>query len=77
NRFIFYAFGGRENQEELKAAKQKLNALGLKSKKIIAQHQSLNHLVKNHQTIMEKLKNATEEIKRSLMQQESVKDAYS
>ncbi|MGL2819003.1 hypothetical protein ACQJ9V_08265, partial [Helicobacter pylori] len=26
NRFIFYAFGGRENQEELKAAKQKLNA---------------------------------------------------
>ncbi|WQV22793.1 DUF342 domain-containing protein [Helicobacter pylori] len=76
NRFIFYAFGGRENQEELKAAKQKLNALGLKSKKIIAQHQSLNHLVKNHQTIMEKLKNATEEIKRSLMQQESVKDAY-
>ncbi len=77
NRFIFYAFGGRENQEELKAAKQKLNALGLKSKKIIAQHQSLNHLVKNHQAIMEKLKNATEEIKRSLMQQESVKDAYS
>ncbi|MGL2910926.1 hypothetical protein ACQKBR_07590 [Helicobacter pylori] len=77
NRFIFYAFGGRENQEELKAAKQKLNALGLKSKKIIAQHQSLNHLVKNNQTIMEKLKNATEEIKRSLMQQESVKDAYS
>ncbi len=77
NRFIFYAFGGRENQEELKIAKQKLNALGLKSKKIIAQHQSLNHLVKNHQTIMEKLKNATEEIKRSLMQQESVKDAYS
>ncbi len=77
NRFIFYAFGGRENQEELKAAKQKLNALGLKSKKIIAQHQSLNHLVKNHQIIMEKLKNATEEIKRSLMQQESVKDAYS
>ncbi len=77
NRFIFYAFGGRENQEELKIAKQKLNALGLKSKKIIAQHQSLNHLVKNHQAIMEKLKNATEEIKRSLMQQESVKDAYS
>ncbi|MGL2356649.1 hypothetical protein ACOWK2_05625 [Helicobacter pylori] len=77
NRFIFYAFGGRENQEELKNAKQKLNALGLKSKKIIAQHQSLNHLVKNHQAIMEKLKNATEEIKRSLMQQESVKDAYS
>ncbi|WP_033592691.1 hypothetical protein [Helicobacter pylori] len=77
NRFIFYAFGGRENQEELKNAKQKLNALGLKSKKIIAQHQSLNHLVKNHQIIMEKLKNATEEIKRSLMQQESVKDAYS
>ncbi|MGL2860883.1 hypothetical protein ACQKA8_07220, partial [Helicobacter pylori] len=77
NRFIFYAFGGRENQEELKIAKQKLNALGLKSKKIIAQHQSLNHLVKNNQTIMEKLKNATEEIKRSLMQQESVKDAYS
>lgn len=77
NRFIFYAFGGRENQEELKAAKQKLNTLGVKSKKIIAQHQSLNHLVKNHQTIMEKLKNATEEIKRSLMQQESVKDAYS
>ncbi len=77
NRFIFYAFGGRENQEELKAAKQKLNALGLKSKKIIAQHQSLNHLVKNNQAIMEKLKNATEEIKRSLMQQESVKDAYS
>ncbi|WP_187886907.1 hypothetical protein [Helicobacter pylori] len=77
NRFIFYAFGGRENQEELKAAKQKLNALGVKSKKIIAQHQSLNHLVKNNQTIMEKLKNATEEIKRSLMQQESVKDAYS
>ncbi|MCQ2924969.1 DUF342 domain-containing protein [Helicobacter pylori] len=77
NRFIFYAFGGRENQEELKIAKQKLNALGVKSKKIIAQHQSLNHLVKNHQTIMEKLKNATEEIKRSLMQQESVKDAYS
>ncbi|MGL2768960.1 hypothetical protein ACQJ9E_07410 [Helicobacter pylori] len=77
NRFIFYAFGGRENQEELKAAKQKLNTLGLKSKKIIAQHQSLNHLVKNHQAIMEKLKNATEEIKRSLMQQESVKDAYS
>ncbi len=77
NRFIFYAFGGRENQEELKAAKQKLNALGLKSKKIIAQHQSLNHLVKNNQVIMEKLKNATEEIKRSLMQQESVKDAYS
>ncbi|GAA6948889.1 DUF342 domain-containing protein [Helicobacter pylori] len=77
NRFIFYAFGGRENQEELKTAKQKLNALGLKSKKIIAQHQSLNHLVKNHQAIMEKLKNATEEIKRSLMQQESVKDAYS
>ncbi len=77
NRFIFYAFGGRENQEELKAAKQKLNALGLKSKKIIAQHQSLNHLVKNHQAIMEKLENATEEIKRSLMQQESVKDAYS
>ncbi len=77
NRFIFYAFGGRENQEELKAAKQKLNALGLKSKKIIAQHQSLNHLVKNHQAIMEKLKNATEEIKHSLMQQESVKDAYS
>ncbi|WQX80350.1 DUF342 domain-containing protein [Helicobacter pylori] len=77
NRFIFYAFGGRENQEELKAAKQKLNALGVKSKKIIAQHQSLNHLVKNHQAIMEKLKNATEEIKRSLMQQESVKDAYS
>ncbi len=77
NRFIFYAFGGRENQEELKTAKQKLNALGLKSKKIIAQHQSLNHLVKNNQTIMEKLKNATEEIKRSLMQQESVKDAYS
>ncbi|GAA6874365.1 FapA family protein [Helicobacter pylori] len=77
NRFIFYAFGGRENQEELKAAKQKLNALGLKSKKIIAQHQSLNHLVKNNQSIMEKLKNATEEIKRSLMQQESVKDAYS
>ncbi len=77
NRFIFYAFGGRENQEELKAAKQKLNALGIKSKKIIAQHQSLNHLVKNHQIIMEKLKNATEEIKRSLMQQESVKDAYS
>lgn len=77
NRFIFYAFGGRENQEELKAAKQKLNALGLKSKKIIAQHQSLNHLVKNHQAIMEKLKNATEEIKRSLMQKESVKDAYS
>ncbi|GAA7540991.1 FapA family protein [Helicobacter pylori] len=77
NRFIFYAFGGRENQEELKAAKQKLNALGLKSKKIIAQHQSLNHLIKNHQAIMEKLKNATEEIKRSLMQQESVKDAYS
>lgn len=77
NRFIFYAFGGRENQEELKIAKQKLNALGVKSKKIIAQHQSLNHLVKNNQTIMEKLKNATEEIKRSLMQQESVKDAYS
>ncbi|WP_187846645.1 hypothetical protein [Helicobacter pylori] len=77
NRFIFYAFGGRENQEELKIAKQKLNALGLKSKKIIAQHQSLNHLVKNNQIIMEKLKNATEEIKRSLMQQESVKDAYS
>ncbi|WRG50717.1 hypothetical protein E5E19_04370 [Helicobacter pylori] len=77
NRFIFYAFGGRENQEELKNAKQKLNALGVKSKKIIAQHQSLNHLVKNHQIIMEKLKNATEEIKRSLMQQESVKDAYS
>ncbi|RKU89619.1 hypothetical protein DB320_02755 [Helicobacter pylori] len=77
NRFIFYAFGGRENQEELKNAKQKLNALGVKSKKIIAQHQSLNHLVKNHQAIMEKLKNATEEIKRSLMQQESVKDAYS
>ncbi len=77
NRFIFYAFGGRENQEELKAAKQKLNVLGLKSKKIIAQHQSLNHLVKNNQAIMEKLKNATEEIKRSLMQQESVKDAYS
>ncbi len=77
NRFIFYAFGGRENQEELKIAKQKLSALGLKSKKIIAQHQSLNHLVKNHQAIMEKLKNATEEIKRSLMQQESVKDAYS
>ncbi|WQS60954.1 hypothetical protein KVD79_04040 [Helicobacter pylori] len=77
NRFIFYAFGGRENQEELKNAKQKLNALGVKSKKIIAQHQSLNHLVKNNQTIMEKLKNATEEIKRSLMQQESVKDAYS
>ncbi|RPF67661.1 hypothetical protein EGW01_06095 [Helicobacter pylori] len=77
NRFIFYAFGGRENQEELKTAKQKLNALGLKSKKIIAQHQSLNHLVKNYQIIMEKLKNATEEIKRSLMQQESVKDAYS
>lgn len=77
NRFIFYAFGGRENQEELKNAKQKLNALGVKSKKIIAQHQSLNHLVKNHQVIMEKLKNATEEIKRSLMQQESVKDAYS
>ncbi|MFT2640625.1 hypothetical protein [Helicobacter pylori] len=77
NRFIFYAFGGRENQEELKAAKQKLNALGLKSKKIIAQYQSLNHLVKNNQAIMEKLKNATEEIKRSLMQQESVKDAYS
>lgn len=77
NRFIFYAFGGRENQEELKIAKQKLNALGVKSKKIIAQHQSLNHLVKNHQAIMEKLKNATEEIKRSLMQQESVKDAYS
>ncbi|WQT58798.1 hypothetical protein E5D95_04290 [Helicobacter pylori] len=77
NRFIFYAFGGRENQEKLKIAKQKLNALGLKSKKIIAQHQSLNHLVKNHQIIMEKLKNATEEIKRSLMQQESVKDAYS
>ncbi|WP_231218422.1 FapA family protein [Helicobacter pylori] len=77
NRFIFYAFGGRENQEELKAAKQKLNALGLKSKKIIAQHQSLNHLVKNNQATMEKLKNATEEIKRSLMQQESVKDAYS
>ncbi len=77
NRFIFYAFGGRENQEELKNAKQKLNALGLKSKKIIAQHQSLNHLVKNNQIIMEKLKNATEEIKRSLMQQESVKDAYS
>lgn len=77
NRFIFYAFGGRENQEELKIAKQKLNALGLKSKKIIAQHQSLNYLVKNHQAIMEKLKNATEEIKRSLMQQESVKDAYS
>ncbi|GAA7045013.1 FapA family protein [Helicobacter pylori] len=77
NRFIFYAFGGRENQEELKTAKQKLNALGLKSKKIIAQHQSLNHLVKNNQAIMEKLKNATEEIKRSLMQQESVKDAYS
>ncbi|WP_100980723.1 FapA family protein [Helicobacter pylori] len=77
NRFIFYAFGGRENQEELKAAKQKLNTLGLKSKKIIAQHQSLNHLVKNHQAIMKKLKNATEEIKRSLMQQESVKDAYS
>ncbi|GAA7177043.1 FapA family protein [Helicobacter pylori] len=77
NRFIFYAFGGRENQEELKNAKQKLNALGVKSKKIIAQHQSLNHLVKNNQIIMEKLKNATEEIKRSLMQQESVKDAYS
>ncbi len=77
NRFIFYAFGGRENQEELKAAKQKLNALGLKSKKIIAQYQSLNHLIKNNQAIMEKLKNATEEIKRSLMQQESVKDAYS
>lgn len=77
NRFIFYAFGGRENQEELKIAKQKLNALGVKSKKIIAQHQSLNHLVKNNQIIMEKLKNATEEIKRSLMQQESVKDAYS
>ncbi|WQT66201.1 DUF342 domain-containing protein [Helicobacter pylori] len=77
NRFIFYAFGGRENQEELKNAKQKLNALGVKSKKIIAQHQSLNHLVKNNQAIMEKLKNATEEIKRSLMQQESVKDAYS
>ncbi len=77
NRFIFYAFGGRENQEELKAAKQKLNALGLKSKKIIAQHQFLNHLVKNNQAIMEKLKNATEEIKHSLMQQESVKDAYS
>ncbi|MGL2700183.1 hypothetical protein ACQJ7H_07615 [Helicobacter pylori] len=77
NRFIFYAFGGQENQEELKNAKQKLNALGVKSKKIIAQHQSLNHLVKNNQIIMEKLKNATEEIKRSLMQQESVKDAYS
>ncbi|AFI05404.1 FapA family protein [Helicobacter cetorum] len=76
NRFIFYAFGGRENQEELKIAKKKLNQFGLKSKKIIAQHQSLNHLVQNNQAVMEKLKNATEEIRRSLMQQESVKDAY-
>ncbi|WP_104748921.1 FapA family protein [Helicobacter cetorum] len=76
NRFIFYAFGGRENQEKLKEAKALLNQFGIKSKKIIAQHQALSHLVQSNQETMEKLKNATEEIRRSLMQQESVKDAY-
>ncbi|WP_104712459.1 FapA family protein [Helicobacter cetorum] len=76
NRFIFYAFGGRENQEKLKEAKILLNQFGLKSKKIISQHQVLSRLVQNNQETMQKLKNATEEIRRSLMQQASVKEAY-